>query len=106
MNTMDIANKLVTLCRQGKNAEARDSVARMKLETLAEGKKRFGDSGKTIVEYFKTFQKVIASATDNGGNQLHPRTGVSRSSTSRRSTSGSSIAPRSWRMKSPISSQT
>jgi hypothetical protein len=55
------------------NAEARDLVARMKLETLAEGKKRFGDSGKTIVEYFKTFQKVIASATDNGGNQLHPR---------------------------------
>jgi hypothetical protein len=36
------------------NAEARDLVARMKLETLAEGKKRFGDSGKTIVEYFKT----------------------------------------------------
>ena len=55
------------------NAEARDLVARMKLETLAEGKKRFGDSGKTIVEYFKTFQKVIASATDDGGNQLHPR---------------------------------
>jgi integrase len=55
------------------NAEARDLIARMKLETLAEGKKRFGDSGKTIVEYFKTFQKVIASATDNGGNQLHHR---------------------------------
>jgi hypothetical protein len=26
MNTMDIANKLVSLCRQGKNAEARDSL--------------------------------------------------------------------------------
>jgi len=36
------------------NAETRDLVARMKLETLAEGKKRFGDSGKTIIEYFKT----------------------------------------------------
>jgi integrase len=55
------------------NPEARDLVARMKLETVAEGRKRFGDSGKTIVEYFKTFQKVIASATDEQGNQLHPR---------------------------------
>jgi prevent-host-death family protein len=55
------------------NAEARDLVARMKLETLSDGTKRFGNSGKTIVEYFKTFQKVIASATDDRGNQLHPR---------------------------------
>jgi integrase len=55
------------------NAVARDLVARMKLETSADGTKRFGNSGKTIVEYFKTFQKVIASATDDRGNQLHPR---------------------------------
>jgi integrase len=55
------------------NAEARELVAKMKLETLADGTKRFGNSGKTIVEYFKTFQKVIASATDDRGNQLHPR---------------------------------
>jgi integrase len=55
------------------NAEARDLVAKMKVETLADGTKRFGKSGKTIVEYFKTFQKVIASATDDRGNQLHPR---------------------------------
>ena len=55
------------------NPEAKDLVARMKLETLADGTKRFGHSGKTIVEYFKTFQKVIASATDERGNQLHRR---------------------------------
>ncbi len=56
------------------NAAARDLVARMKQETLANGSKRFGQSGKTIAEYFKTFQKVIASAVDENGNQLHPRT--------------------------------
>jgi integrase len=56
------------------NAAARDLVARMKQETLPDGSKRFGQSGKTIAEYFKTFQKVIASAADENGNQLHPRT--------------------------------
>jgi integrase len=56
------------------NAEARDLVARMKQESLPDGSKRFGQSGKTIAEYFKTFQKVIASAVDQNGNQLHPRT--------------------------------
>jgi integrase len=55
------------------NAEARNLVATMKLETSEDGTKRFGKSGKTIVEYFKTFQKVIASAIDDRGNQLHPR---------------------------------
>jgi integrase len=40
---------------------------------LPDGSKRFGDSGKTIVEYFKTFQKVIASLIDDRGNQLQPR---------------------------------
>jgi integrase len=56
------------------NPEARDLVARMKAETLPNGSKRFGHSGKTIVEYFKTCQKVIASAIDERGNQLYPRT--------------------------------
>jgi len=56
------------------NPEARDLVAKMKSEAAPDGSKRFGESGKTIVEYFKTFQKVVASATDERGNQLHPRT--------------------------------
>jgi integrase len=56
------------------NAGARDLVAKMKQETLPDGSKRFGQSGKTIAEYFKTLQKVIASAVDENGNQLHPRT--------------------------------
>jgi len=56
------------------NPEARDLVAKMKSETEPDGSRRFGESGKTIVEYFKTFQKVVGSATDERGNQLHPRT--------------------------------
>jgi integrase len=55
------------------NVAARNLVATMKSETLPNGSKRFSESGKTIAEYFKTFQKVIALAVDERGNQLHPR---------------------------------
>jgi hypothetical protein len=50
------------------NPEARDLVAKMKVETLPNGSRRFGHSGKTIVEYFKTFQKIIASVIDERGD--------------------------------------
>src|SRR5215510_13288629 len=36
-----------------------------------DGSKRF--SVKTLNEYFKTFTKVIRSAVDDNGNQVHPR---------------------------------
>jgi hypothetical protein len=55
------------------NPEARDLVIRMKSETEPDGSKRFGDSGKTIVEYFRVFRTVIASARDEKLNSLHPR---------------------------------
>jgi integrase len=55
------------------NVAARSLVATMKSETLPNGLKRFSESGKTIAEYFKTFQKVIALAVDERGNQLYPR---------------------------------
>jgi integrase len=44
----------------------------MKSERNPNGSMRF--SSKTIVEYFKTFAKVLKSAVDERGNQLHIRT--------------------------------
>ncbi len=55
------------------NLEARDLVARMKRETKPDGFKRFGDAGKTIVEYFRVFRCVIASARDDKLKPLYPR---------------------------------
>jgi len=55
------------------NPEARDLVARMKRETKPDGSKRFGDAGKTIVEYFRVFRCVIASARDDKLKPLYPR---------------------------------
>jgi len=37
------------------NPEARNLITRMKVETKRDGSKRFGDAGKTIVEYFRVF---------------------------------------------------
>jgi hypothetical protein len=39
------------------NPEARDLVTRMKNETEPDGSKRFGDSGKTIAEYFRCSER-------------------------------------------------
>jgi hypothetical protein len=55
------------------NPEARDLVAQMKQETNSDGSKRFGHAGKTIVEYFKVFRRVIASARDAKLKPLYPR---------------------------------
>jgi integrase len=55
------------------NPEARNLVARMKRETKPGGSKRFGDAGKTIVEYFRVFRCVIASARDDKLKPLYPR---------------------------------
>ena len=55
------------------NPQARDLVARMKSETKSNGSQRFGDSGKTIVEYFRVFRMVIASAHDEKLKPLFPR---------------------------------
>lgn len=55
------------------NPEARDLVVRMKRETKPDGLKRFGDAGKTIVEYFRVFRCVIASARDDKLKPLYPR---------------------------------
>ena len=53
------------------NAQARELVSRMRNEPDKDGSKRF--SVKTLNEYFKTFTKVIRSAVDDNGNQVHPR---------------------------------
>jgi len=55
------------------NPQARDLVARMKSETKSNGSQRFGDSGKTIVEYFRVFRMVIASARNEKLKPLYPR---------------------------------
>jgi len=55
------------------NPEARDLVTQMKSETEQDGSKRFGDSGKTIVEYFRVFRTVIASARDEKLKPIYPR---------------------------------
>ena len=55
------------------NPEARDLVARMKRETNPDGSKRFGEAGKAIVEYFRVFRCVIASARDAKLKPLYPR---------------------------------
>ncbi len=54
------------------NAQARELVSRMRNELTNDGSNRF--SIKTLTEYFKTFTKVVRSAVDNNGNQVHPRT--------------------------------
>jgi integrase len=53
--------------------EARNLITRMKVETKRDGSKRFGDAGKTIVEYFRVFRTVIASARDEKLKPLYPR---------------------------------
>ena len=53
------------------NPEAKALIERMKSELDEKGEPRFGD--KTIAEYFKVFQMVIASARDDRLNQLYPR---------------------------------
>jgi integrase len=55
------------------NPEARDLVARMKRETKPDGSKRFGEAGKAMVEYFRVFRCVIASARDDKLKPLYPR---------------------------------
>ena len=45
----------------------------MKSETKPDGSKRFGDSGKTISEYFRVFREVVASARDEKLKPLYPR---------------------------------
>jgi hypothetical protein len=45
----------------------------MKSETEPDWSKQFGDSGKTIVEYFRVFRTVIASARDEKLKPLYPR---------------------------------
>lgn len=55
------------------NPEARDLVARMKLETKSNGSRRFGDSGKTISGYFRVFREVIGSARNEKLKPLFPR---------------------------------
>ena len=54
------------------NPEAKALVEQMKSELNKNGERRFGD--KSISEYFKVFQMVIASAKDERMNPLHPRT--------------------------------
>jgi integrase len=54
------------------NAQARELVSRMRNELTNDGSNRF--SIKTLTEYFKTFTKVVRSAVDNNGNQVHLRT--------------------------------
>jgi len=55
------------------NPEARDLVTRMKRETKPDGSKRFGEAAKAIVEYFRVFRCVIASARDDKLKPLYPR---------------------------------
>jgi integrase len=45
----------------------------VKSETEPDGSKRFGDSGKTIAEYFRVFREVISSARDEKLKPLYPR---------------------------------
>lgn len=54
------------------NGEARELVRRMRSERNKDGSRRF--SVKTLTEYFKVFTKVLKSAVDENGNQMHPRT--------------------------------
>jgi integrase len=52
------------------NHEARELVARMKAERTKAGR-RFDD--KTVVEFFRVFRRVIASARDERLRELYPR---------------------------------
>jgi integrase len=52
------------------NPEARELVSKMKAE-LKDNERRFSD--KTIVEFFKVFTRVIASAKDEKLRQVYPR---------------------------------
>jgi integrase len=53
------------------NQEAREVVAKMKAELNDNNERRFSD--KTIVEFFKVFKKIIASAKDEKLRQVYPR---------------------------------
>jgi len=55
------------------NPQARELVSRMKQETKSDGSSRFGGSGKTIVEYFRVFRMVIASARSEKLRPLYSR---------------------------------
>src|SRR6185437_2091834 len=52
------------------NPEARELIARMKTEKIAD-KRRFND--KTMVEFFRVFRRVIASARDERLREVYPR---------------------------------
>lgn len=52
------------------NPEARQLVAKMKTEGIAE-ERRFSD--KTVVEFFRVFRRIIASARDERLREVHPR---------------------------------
>ena len=52
------------------NPEARELVARMKAERVAD-ERRFSD--KTILEFFRVFRRIIASARDERLREVHPR---------------------------------
>lgn len=52
------------------NPEARELVARMKTEKIGD-RRRFND--KTVVEFFRVFRRVIASARDERLREVHPR---------------------------------
>jgi integrase len=52
------------------NPEARELVSKMKAEKVGD-ERRFSD--KTLVEFFKVFQRVIASARDEKLRQVYPR---------------------------------
>jgi len=52
------------------NPEARELVARMKAEKVGD-ERRFND--KTIVEFFRVFRRVIASARDERLREVYPR---------------------------------
>jgi integrase len=52
------------------NPEARQLVAKMKAERIAD-ERRFSD--KTILEFFRVFRRIIASARDERLREVHPR---------------------------------
>ncbi|HYL46512.1 MAG TPA: tyrosine-type recombinase/integrase, partial [Candidatus Limnocylindrales bacterium] len=52
------------------NSKARDLVSQMKTERVGE-ERRFGD--KTIVEFFRVFRRVVASARDDRLREVYPR---------------------------------
>ncbi len=53
------------------NPEAKEVIANMKSERLANGNRRFSD--KTILDYFQVLRRVIASELDEKFNPVHSR---------------------------------